>query len=560
MLRVLRAFLWLRWRTLVNALERTGSRDTLARLSAATEGLGTLLVLVALVPSIGALAGLGLYTGWSLPRHEGRLAVFEGVRFLLGAGCFLALAAPLILPSGERTHAARLILLPISRRVLYLAHALATTAHPLVLLTGALVVSLAIGLAAAGAPTAARWRSSRPCCSWRRCAGCSSRSPPAPSSCCRIAGAASGWPLVCSCSCRSSASDRRSSRGSAAPGARPAPRTRNATRPRGARSIGAPWPCCHRSPMWPRCAAAARHQPAVIPLATLGVAVVVTHLAGFVLFGRLLASAGGGSGSRRTATRSARAWRVPGVPAAVSAVALNQVRLALRTPRGRFTLLSPLVIFVPVAGMLLRSPSGITLGFVGIESGIGVAAVGGFVSLLAILPLCDEPVRRGSQRPDARLPAAARDTRARGRQGPGQRAGDRGPATLCIAASAALFPGGDPALWACVPLALLATYLMTAPAAVALSAIFPRSVDLNSIGHGSNAHGAAGFIGTAVCMGSAASCLVPVTIATRLLHQPRLAPLLLAVWILMGTAFCRLSLGPLSRLVDRRRESFVMLR
>jgi hypothetical protein len=560
MLRVLRAFLWLRWRTLVNALERTGSRDTLARLSVATEGLGTLLMLVALVPSIAALAGLGLYTGWSLPRHEGRLAVFEGVRVLLGAGCVLALAAPLILPSGERTHAARLILLPISRRVLYVAHALATTAHPLVLLTAALVVSLAIGLAAAGAPTAALL---------------------AIVAALLLLAALCGLLVAVTAGAQLLLQDRR--RGEwvvlglflllplIGVGSALFQGERAARRPAGTedteRHPTARRPVDRRAlallPSEPYVATvrrAARHQPAISPLATLGVAVVVTHLAGFVLFGRLLASAGGGSSSRRTATRSARAWRVPGVPAAVSAVAFNQVRLALRTPRGRFTLLSPLVIFVPVAGMLLRSPSGITLGFVGIESGIGVAAVGGFVSLLAILPLWMNQfaVDRSGLTLAFLLPLETRALVA------GKALGNAlvtaGPATLCIAASAALFPGGDPALWACVPLALLATYLITAPAAVALSAIFPRRVDLTSIGHGSNAHGAAGFIGTAVCMGSAASCLVPVTIATRLLHQPRLAPLLLAVWILMGTAFCGLSLGPLSRLVDRRRESLVMLR
>jgi hypothetical protein len=31
MLRTFRAFLWLRWRTLVNSLERTGAREALLR-------------------------------------------------------------------------------------------------------------------------------------------------------------------------------------------------------------------------------------------------------------------------------------------------------------------------------------------------------------------------------------------------------------------------------------------------------------------------------------------------------------------------------------------------
>ena len=37
MLRILRAFAWLRWRMLINSLERTGARDMLERFSIAIE-------------------------------------------------------------------------------------------------------------------------------------------------------------------------------------------------------------------------------------------------------------------------------------------------------------------------------------------------------------------------------------------------------------------------------------------------------------------------------------------------------------------------------------------
>ena len=43
MLRILRAFAWLRWRMLVNSLERTGARDTLERFSLAIEKLGPIM-------------------------------------------------------------------------------------------------------------------------------------------------------------------------------------------------------------------------------------------------------------------------------------------------------------------------------------------------------------------------------------------------------------------------------------------------------------------------------------------------------------------------------------
>ena len=69
------------------------------------------------------------------------------------------------------------------------------------------------------------------------------------------------------------------------------------------------------------------------------------------------------------------------------------------------------------------------------------------------------------------------------------------PGTVCFIAAALLLPGGDPALWVCIPLTAIAAYVTAAPVAAILSAIFPRAVDLNSIGRGSNAHGAAGLLG-----------------------------------------------------------------
>ena len=70
--------------------------------------------------------------------------------------------------------------------------------------------------------------------------------------------------------------------------------------------------------------------------------------------------------------------------------------------------------------------------------------------------------------------------------------------------TALLLPGGDLALWVCIPLTAIATYLTAAPIAAILSAIFPRAVDLNSIGRGSNAHGAAGLLGMLAFVAAAA--------------------------------------------------------
>ena len=60
MVRIFRAFAWLRWRVLVNSLERTSARDTLERFSMAIEKLGPIIALVLLIPSSIALFVLGI--------------------------------------------------------------------------------------------------------------------------------------------------------------------------------------------------------------------------------------------------------------------------------------------------------------------------------------------------------------------------------------------------------------------------------------------------------------------------------------------------------------------
>ena len=69
------------------------------------------------------------------------------------------------------------------------------------------------------------------------------------------------------------------------------------------------------------------------------------------------------------------------------------------------------------------------------------------------------------------------------------------PMLFCFVLPALILPGGRLALWLALGLALIATFVLLAPAAAALSAIFPKSVDLNSIGNGSNAHQAATLLG-----------------------------------------------------------------
>jgi hypothetical protein len=108
-------------------------------------------------------------------------------------------------------------------------------------------------------------------------------------------------------------------------------------------------------------------------------------------------------------------------------------------------------------------------------------------------------------------------------------------------------------------LAVVAIYFVAAPAAAVLSALFPRVVDMNSIGKGSNAHGVAGFLGLAAFAIAALPPLALTFVATRLLERPSIAPLLLLIWCGIAFVVARLLFIPAEKLFDERRENLAML-
>src|SRR5215831_19076189 len=146
MTRIFRAFAWMRWRVFINSLERTGARDTVERFSLATEKLGPIMALVLLIPSalmlfvLGLAAGFGLATGgWSV-----MMGVVRGILFaVLGITCL----SPLVLPMRDSSTIVRLLLLPIPRRVLYIAQAAGALGDPWVFLAIPLLAGVPIGLA-----------------------------------------------------------------------------------------------------------------------------------------------------------------------------------------------------------------------------------------------------------------------------------------------------------------------------------------------------------------------------------------------------------------------------
>lgn len=566
-MRVLKAFAWLRWRVLMNSLERSGARDTVERFSLAIEQLGPIMAAVLMIPSAILLAGAGAYGGWALAQGNPRPLPFEALRFLLLAAYVLTILGPLLLPAGERTNAVRLLLLPISRPMLYVAQAATTLTDPWVALVVPGVAAVPVGLAIGGG-----WAAS-------------------------IVAAAAGvlllLALVGTASLASSlihlvVRDRR--RGELVtlvfililpivgvlPGlmsgadrqsraARQAERRADRTRPTPA------WVTTlerRALPLVPsemfvrstRAAAERNTATAWRPLAGLAIAAALFHTAGLFVFGRVLDSPASTGSRRKTASGKVRTWRIPGVSPATSAVALNQIRVALRTPRGRSILLSPLVVFMMFGAMMWRTGSSAEFGFLTLGSGIALAIFGSWVSLLAILPMAMNQfsIDRAGLTLAFLSPLDDWELLSGKAIGNGVIAGV--PAVFCVLGAAAIFRAGPLALWISVPLGLAASYLLVAPLAAVLSALFPRPVDLNSIGRGSNAHGAAGFLGFLAFTAAGALSMALALLAMRALGEPHWTPLIMLVWCAICAVVGRLLFVPARAVLGRRRENLALIR
>jgi hypothetical protein len=566
MLRILRAFAWLKWRTVRNSIERSGgrdSRDLLSRFSMASEQLAPIVLGLVMIPSMLALAGAGASAGASMAGGGPAGSMVQVLRLALLAGCALAVFSPLLFPAGGQPNTVRLLLLPIPGAVLYLGQAISTLAEPWMLLVTAMLLGVAAGLAAGGAIGAA---------AFGLLTGVLLLSV--------LAGVTLGVSAVL---LRLVRSRRRAELLtlllllalpvlSLAPGLIHGQRGPQARVEPGRGAGGQPtwWHEAQRrawggvpSELYVRAvrsSAGGDQADAIRAAMVLSALAAVVHAASLVTVSRLLHSPDRSGSGRSSGAGDVRVWRVPGVSPATSAVAVNQVRLALRTPRGRFSLLSPVVMFVTFAVVILRSQTGeMELGFMRLPGGIGLAAFVSGVALLAILPLAmNQFAIDGAGLTLMMLTPLDAAALLRGKA-IGNALIAAMPAGVCLAGSLLLFPPGEPALWLGLPLALASTYLLLAPGAAALSMLFPRVVNLNSIGRGSNAHGVAVLLGILLLGAAAGVCVLLVVAAIDLLQRPLLAPLFLLLWTgVCGAADIAL-FRAVASLYARRREQLGLL-
>ena len=553
---IFRAFLWMRWRILVNSLERTGARDRLERFSIAIEKLGPIMALILLIPSSIGLFVLGMIAGFGLGTGAWPVAI-EALRYVLLIATALTLAGPFILPSRDSGTVIRLLLLPIPRVGLYIGQTIAAIADPWIVLVIPAVVGIAIGLAVALKFLAAVLA--------------------------LIAGLAflvflTGLSALVSAAVHLLFRDRR--RGdlvmfllvflmpiaSMAPQFLVKPERRDGRRLTRAERAALPPTRAERvmtrvaplapSELYRQTAVSAVSTPAssVLPLAGLALFAFGVQAAGFALYRRVL-DMPVSLGARRAGS-FAGLWtrRIPGLSPGASAVAFTQLRTILRTPKGRASLASPLLLPLLLTVIMSQSGRNPIPGMEGYR-GIGLAAIGSFVSILAMFQLAVNQfaIDKAGFTRQLLSPLSVRDLLW------GKAAGNAMavalPAIASTAVAALMFPGGRLGYWAAVILAAIATFALISPAAAALSALFPKTADLNSIGKSSNPHQAAGLLCMLCFLISAAPSVLLAMLAATILHRPDLVPAFVALWCVVAVLISYFLFVPVARLVDSRRES-----
>ena len=562
MLRILRAFAWLRWRMLINSLEKTGARDRLERFSIAMERLGPIMAGVILIPSTVVLAILASAGGYSLGRDDQPSMLFEAVRYILLLAPIASIVGPLFLPAADRANPVRLLLLPIPRRTLYVAQAATALSDVWIMLTVPIVLFVPIGLLAAGALASALGALAGGVLLLAFVVGLSALMTSLLHLVARdrrrgellallfilIIPAISMLPGLLNA--------ERHVKG-AARGTRPEP----IHLPGWALASGRVAFALYPTELYVRSAramAAGDVRSATARVAALAMGTLALHALGVFVFARVLESPGSSAGRRTVTARNAWGRTLPGLTPGASAVALAHVRLALRTPRGRSILLVPLVMMGVFGVVFLRKAGGMDFGLP-VSGGLGFASFTGFMCLIATLPIAMNQFAVDRAGMTLSLLSPLSDAEYLAGKAVGNALIAFPPAAICLIIAVSIFRSGSPALWAAIPLALIATSLLVAAPAAILSALFPRLVDMNSIGRASNAHGLAGFLGMLSFVAAGASNVLIAFVATSWLKKPALTPVLLALWCVVAFGVNRVLFVVARRIFAARRENLALL-
>lgn len=561
MIRQLRAFAWLRWRLLLNGVRGARRRDTLEQISRMLALVAPVAIVVLSLGSVIALGIGGYLAGHALAGGADYSdIVVLVVRAVLAGQLVVVVFMPLGIGSQSTSRYARLLLLPIHRRVLHMVEVLSGIADPWIFVMAPGLFLLVVGLAAGGALSAVPVM---------LLAGAGLLAVLLSLS--AVVSFLTSWVMR----------DRRRAEwttllfvvGISVAGLLPhmlgtdlARRNRDASadgqeRPR--MSVARVeqalpvWTKALPSEMYGR-ALSAQTSGAGLAWATgLWAQAAFVYLLSGLIHRRLLYASEGQARRRANATLITLP-RVPVLSAAASAVAVVQFRTGLKSVRGRLAVLLPGPMIGLLALVLARAP----------EEAPWIAAIPSYGHLVfgaslifaiyALQPFLMNQFAsdRAGLTLQMLLPVSVRELVW------GKTVGMFGlfiaAAMLSLLVTVLATGGGSPLLWLSVVFAGAATFFTLTPVTAVMSAVFPVASDLSKTGSGGNPHGAAMLVGTFLVLIAAAPPGLILLLGPRISDVATLGASIAWAAIVVAVVFPLLSL--VSAMVTARSENMYLTR
>jgi len=285
----------------------------------------------------------------------------------------------------------------------------------------------------------------------------------------------------------------------------------------------------------------------------------VFFLASGLVHRRMIGGVEGDRSRRAEGARPVRHWRVPLLGPAASAVAVAQVRTAMRSVRGRLSILLPGPLLAALTVVLSRMPAEESFAAAVTAHGHLLFGTGVLISIYSfqVFSLNLFGTDRAGLTMQFLQPISHVEL-ARGKLA-GLAMVIGATAGLCLVAALAAAPGGDPLLWVAVLAGGAATYLWLMPVFIWLSALFPVAADLSKTGSAGNPHGLTMFVGMVVVAVAALPVVAVVLAAQYWFRNPIVAVVAMGVWLVLALAVSVPLVSIAARTIVLRRENLAVV-
>ena len=305
-----------------------------------------------------------------------------------------------------------------------------------------------------------------------------------------------------------------------------------------------------------RDAAIKRWWDALASLAGLATMAALLYAAATPLYRRLLAAPAPAHAPAANRLSVRHPLHLPFVPGVAVAVAQTQLRILLRSVRGKATLLYPAVTTTLLALVFARPTGPVAALAVG-PLVVGALALLICLTQVATLSANQFALHRQGLLLELLLPLEARQLLAGRALAFAVLAA--GAMVVALLPLALLYPDQSAATWLSLLLGGIAAHVALAPLAAFLSAVFPKPTDLSRLGRAGQPHTAANLVTLLAGAVAIAPVAVWLAFAKNRSGPPWLAPLLPLVYLGVAVVASRFFLPVAARLFVARRDNLVMV-